>query len=179
MNFTKKLYLVNLTKVLIADLLYLKIWMGERMFNSTVNLVTNVDELISIDKNNQVTNKLQIIAIQAKDFELLKFCDYNFVINIHSMQEMNLEIVKKYFYFMKSSKSREKILFYCCNRDEKKLFDGSVSRFNEYPWDNKDEIIFDEPCPVWNQKTYSFKPPFYINFDGMIRHRLLFLSKFN
>ena len=34
MNFTKKLYLVNLTKVLIADLLYLKIWMGERMFNS-------------------------------------------------------------------------------------------------------------------------------------------------
>ena len=86
MNFTNKIYLINLSKVLIADLLYLKIWMGNELFNSSVHLVNSKDELISVEENNKFEKKLQIIAIQAKDFELLKFCDFNFVLNMHSMQ---------------------------------------------------------------------------------------------
>jgi len=179
MNFTNKIYLINLSKVLIADLLYLKIWMGNELFNSSLNLVTNKDELISIEENNKFEKKLQIIAIQAKDFELLKFCNFNFVINMHSMQEMNFDIIKKYFYFIKNSKSKEKILFYCCNRVEKKLFDGSIIRFDDYPWNENDEILFDEPCPIWNQRSYIFKPPFYVNYMGKNKHRLVFLSKLN
>lgn len=179
MKFTNKIYLINLSKVLIADLLYLKACIGNELFNSSVNLVTNKDELILVEENHKHKKKLQIIAIQAKDFELLEFCNFNFAINMNSMQEMNLDIIKKYFYFIKKSKSKEKILFYCCNRVEKKLFDGSIIRFDDYPWNENDKILFDESCPIWNQRTYMIKPPFYINFMGEYKHRLVFLSKLN
>ena len=59
------------------------------------------------------------------------------------------------------------------------IFDGSIIRFDDYPWNENDEILFDESCPIWNQRTYMIKPPFYINFMGEYKHRLVFLSKLN
>ena len=49
--------------------------------------------------------------------------------------------------------------FYCCNRVEKKLRDGSCINFNEYPWSENDTILFDEICP-WLQKRPVSQIPF-------------------
>ena len=54
--------------------------------------------------------------------------------NIHSMQEMNYNIIDKYFNYIRKSKYKDKILFYCCNRVKKTLFDGEELIFDDYPW---------------------------------------------
>ncbi len=67
------------------------------------------------------------------------------------------------------------IYFYCCNREEKKLPDGTVISFKKYPWKEHDEVLIDDLCP-WHQEYYAFKPPFYRRYDGPIRHRLVKLN---
>ncbi len=52
-----------------------------------------------------------------------------------------------------------KLLFYCCNHQEKKLPDGNISRFADYPWGD-DQLIVDSLFP-WHQNYYSIIPPFY------------------
>jgi len=90
------------------------------------------------------------------------------------MQEMNPDIIKIYFDIIRSSIGKR--YFYCCNREEKILPDGTVIRFNEYPWNsNKDEIIFDELCAFYQKYPISV-PPFWLPFDGPIKHRLARMS---
>jgi len=60
---------------------------------------------------------------------------------------------------------------------KKTLFDGEELIFDDYPWKKNDKIVFDETCPNWNQRTYMSKPPFYVNYDGKHKHRLVFLSR--
>ena len=90
------------------------------------------------------------------------------------MQEMDLHIIDRYFQDMRSIKTK-KLIFYCCNRIEKKLPDGTITKFKEYPWIAEDEIIRDELCP-WHQEFYSFNPPFFRVYDGPIQHRLVSLA---
>ncbi len=175
-NISRKIYLVNLSKVLLIDLIFLKKTFGEKIFNSKVHLVTNKNDLNKAEKITSEDNGIQIIAIEAKNYDLIQYCNFNFVMNIHSMQEMNHKIIEMYFNFIRKSRA-DKILFYCCNRVSKKLFDGTELKFDEYYWKKNDNIIFDEICPLWNQKTYMSKPPFYVNYDGKNKHRLVFLSK--
>ncbi|PPR41509.1 MAG: hypothetical protein CFH22_00541 [Alphaproteobacteria bacterium MarineAlpha5_Bin12] len=177
LNITKKIYLVNLSKVLLIDLIYLKKVFGENKFNNCVNLVQNSDDLQNIEKKSLGANEFQIIALEAKKFHLLEQCNFNFVMNIHSMQEMNYNIIDKYFNYIRKSKYKDKILFYCCNRVKKTLFDGEELIFDDYPWKKNDKIVFDETCPNWNQRTYMSKAPFYVNYDGKHKHRLVFLSR--
>ena len=66
-------------------------------------------------------------------------------------------------------------VFYCCNREEKTLPDGTIVKFDNYPWHLSSEIQEDELCP-WSQKYYSPRPPFYRNYLGPIRHRLVKFS---
>jgi len=40
-----RVILINLNKTLLVDLWYLKLWMGERVFEESVDLVTNKDQL--------------------------------------------------------------------------------------------------------------------------------------
>ena len=89
-------------------------------------------------------------------------------VNIASMQEMNLEQINDYFTLIKQNRNK---IFYCCNRLSKKLPDGSIISFLEYPWQGF-EIIKDELCP-WYQKFPSLRPPFIRKFDGPIQHRLV------
>jgi len=91
------------------------------------------------------------------------------------MQEMDLHIIDRYFQDMRSIKTK-KLIFYCCNRIEKKLPDGTITKFKEYPWIAEDEIIRDELCP-WHQEFYSFRPPFFRRYDGPIQHKLVNLAK--
>jgi hypothetical protein len=68
--------------------------------------------------------------------------------------------------------------FYCVNREEKTLPDGSVIRFNDYPWQSS-EITgwggIDGLCP-WYQEYPSSRPPFWKPFDGTHLNRLIKLE---
>jgi hypothetical protein len=114
--------------------------------------------------------KYDRIFLEAEKYEMLTGMPIDLFINISSMQEMNYNVINKYFDLMRSSTS-ESVYFYCCNRVEKILPDGSVVRFAEYSWNNCN-IIFDELCP-WYQKYPISIPPFWRPFDGPIQHRLV------
>ena len=70
----------------------------------------------------------------ASDHQLLQKCPIDVFINIASMQEMDPPVVKAYFDDMRAVAVNRQLLFYCCNRQEKQLPDGTVSRFADYPW---------------------------------------------
>jgi len=90
--------------------------------------------------------------------------------NMASMQEMPHAEIIRYFAFLRSSTA----LFYCVNRQEKRLIGGEVLRFNEYPWSEKDVIWIDEPCWFYTH-FFSHRPPFLHQFDGPMWHRLALL----
>ncbi len=165
--------LINLTKTLLVDLWYLKLWMGTEVFESSVDLVTDESSL-SKALAKSITNEAggRAIAIQASNHELLRNCPVDLALNIASMQEMNPPVTAAYFDDLRAISSRRELTFYCCNRDEKTLPDGTVSKFNEYPWQANDRVLADELCP-WHQQYYSIRPPFYHSYDGPIRHRLV------
>ncbi len=165
-----KVFLINLTKSLILDLVSLKKSFPSSKFLNSICLVSDKKSLIeSFDV------KYKIVALDSMNYELLQYCPIDLVININSMQEINKDITKKYFDYMRVIASKRTLFFYCCNRELKKLNDGAIIDFFKYPWKDSDEIIVDELCP-WQKKSYSIKPPFFHNYDGTIRHRLVRLS---
>ena len=104
----------------------------------------------------------------------MKMLPVSLFINIASMQEMDMAVIQKYFSIMRTSTVES--YFYCCNRENKTLPDDSVICFSDYPWDEKERIIIDEPCS-WHQQYPSNFPPFRRNFDGTHLHRLIKLNR--
>lgn len=170
-----RVILVNLAKTLLVDLWYLKEWMGDKTFASSVELVTSEEGLARALAPLLPAVSFQVIAIQASNHELLRQCPVDLVMNIASMQEMDPPVIGAYFDDLRAIASHRQLLFYCCNREEKTLPDGTVTRFAAYPWRKGDQILTDELCP-WHQKYYSARPPFYRPYDGPIRHRLVRLA---
>jgi hypothetical protein len=139
----------------------------------------------NMNKDLEVSKKdppSDIIYCHAKDLPHLKNIKFDIIINVASMQEMTPEIVKKYFNFIRSS-SHENNLFYCCNRETKVLPDGEKLRFEDYPWHELDEHLFDEEPPFYKWffsyrvtnrklKICNTSVPFGWLFDGKMRHRL-------
>lgn len=170
-NTTQCVVLVNLSKVLMVDLFYLKLWMGDAKFSESVALLTDSNDCEAILENKSGAG-IRVIAIEAENHELLTKLPSDLVINIVSMGEMNPQHIEGYFNDIRTSVNQHgKCFFYCCNREEKKLPDGTITRISEYPWIQSDQILIDELCP-WHQKYYSFRPPFYRQYDGPIRHQL-------
>jgi putative sugar O-methyltransferase len=170
--------LINLTKTLLVDLWYLKLWMGADKFESAVDLIVNDEDIpLVLEKRSRFAGEgtQQIIAIQASDHYLMKKFPIDMVINIASMQEMNPQTIASYFDDMRDIAKNKKLLFYCCNREEKILPDGTVTKFRDYPWHLSDEILFEGLCP-WHQQYYSTRPPFFRQYDGPIIHKLVALS---
>lgn len=111
---------------------------------------------------------------------------FDLAINIVSMQEMNQDTVKDYFEFMRKH-LREDNLFYCCNRQEKIMPGGEVSKIMDYPWERRDRFLVDQRCP-WHVYFLShhvterglnilgLRIPFVNFFDGVIIHRLAVLK---
>ena len=161
----KNIVLVNLTKTLLVDALYIKKCIGIDTFNTKVKLITESN--FEIDERFRSTDK-NIYLIEAKNQDFLASIKFGLVINIVSMQEMDKLAISKYFEHFLNNKNS---YFYCCNREEKILPDGTIIRFKEYPWKINDEIILDELCP-WHQKYYDFPWPIYKNYDGPIIHQL-------
>lgn len=163
---TSKVILVNLTKTLLIDVHFLKLWLGEKEFDRSVALVTNKQGLLHCIGNKE--NK--VIIIEAKNQELIKYCNIDLAINIASMQEMSLQVINQYFKDLKNVKNKG-LYFYCCNRNEKILPDGTIVKFSNYPWGETD-IVVDELCP-WYKDFYNKKPPFFHKYDGDISHRIV------
>ena len=86
---------------------------------------------------------------------------------------MNPDVIARYFGVLRSIPRR--VMFYCCNRVEKVLPDGTVVRFQDYPWSAQDAVQDDGLCP-WTQQYYSWRAPFVHRFDGQVRHRLVALA---
>src|SRR5205823_5026710 len=76
----------------------------------------------------------KLIAIQASNHTLLRQAPLDLVINIASMQEMDAPVIAAYFEDLRSRQDGRALYFYCCNREEKRLPDGTITRFAEYPW---------------------------------------------
>ena len=159
-NLVEKVILVNLTKTLLVDMIYLK-----RVFK-------NFDSdsiLINDDKDLNLVENFKIIAIQADNYHFLKKIKKDLVINISSFQEMDIEVINNYMNYLYFNKNP--FSFYLCNRIEKILPDGSLIKFSEYGLSENDDIIFDELC-VWHQDFYRLSPPFIVKFDGPHLHQL-------
>ena len=80
---------------------------------------------------------------------------------------MNIGEIQNYMDIIKQKKT----LFYCRNREYKKLYVQEELYFDKYPWGDGLKI-FEENCP-WHQKYYSFKPNFIHKYDGNIKHCLI------
>jgi len=88
------------------------------------------------------------------------------------MQEMDPHVVASYFEDLRAITRKRDLLFYCCNRVEKKFPDGTVTRFADYPWLVDDQVLVNGLCP-WHQHYYSARPPFYRPYGGPFIHRLV------
>ncbi|MCZ8344725.1 MAG: putative sugar O-methyltransferase [Leptospira sp.] len=167
-GFAKKVVLVNLSKTLLVDLIFLKKYIDRKSGLSFA--------LIQESPNNTEENSFDLVALQATRHEIIQSMPIDLFINIASMQEMDIDVISAYFQDMREVAKKQDSYFYCCNRIEKTFPDGTTVRFGDYPWSNLDQVIVDELCP-WHQKYYSLKPPFYHPYDGPIQHRLIKIGK--
>ena len=160
-----KILCINLGKTLMFDVYYTQ----KSLPNARVAIIRKEGE------GEKLINDNDIVFMEAENYHLLMDLPIDLFINIASMQEMNQKTIDLYFSHMRSSTS-DRILFYCCNRLEKRLPDGEISIFNQYPWRNEDKILLDEICP-WYKKFPISRPPFWRTPDGPHQHRLAILQK--
>ena len=115
------------------------------------------------------------IFLPAENYSLLSRMPQDLVLNVASMQEMNISVVRNYMDYIRPKQASENVLFYCCNRGEKRLPAGEIVRFADYGWLDADEVYFDEACP-WYQEFPVGLIPRYLPFDGAHLHRFVALS---
>ncbi len=163
----RKVVVVNLTKPLIADLVFLRKALPD----------THVAWAASPRDMDQALcdPAIDVIAIRADDARLLEQAPVGLAINITSMQEMNLDVTEEYFKILRNSKGT-RTFFYCCNKLSKTLPDGTETRFRDYPWRQGDEILVDEACK-WFNVVSNTSPPFWIVKKFVTWHRFSVLEK--
>lgn len=141
----KKIFSVNLPEVhLVETEMLIRAGLGE-------------DEIMVLAEDKSLEDffsaKQRIGILPAQKAKILKGLNIDVFVNISSMQEMTTEAINSYFDVIKGTNS----FFYCCNRKEKVLPDGSVSRFDQYPWGTPKFLIY-EKCP-WMKKTVNLTRP--------------------
>ena len=169
---SQRVILVNLAKTLLMDLWQLKLVLGNK-FNTDVAVVENKSDILEI--LSLTGNKPIVVAVEAENHQLIQECPIDLAINIASMQEMDPEVIVEYFTDISIASKKHNSFFYCCNRKNKVLPDGTVVNFEDYPWHLSSKVLDDELCP-WHQKYYNFRPPFYHEYDGIHKHRLIEFS---
>lgn len=152
---------VNLTKTLLVDAVYIR------------KAAPAVGQALITAAGDRPDARVQLV--RADDSALLSSLPVSLAVNVASMQEMDPPVVAAYFALLRATPSA-KTWFYCCNREEKILPDGTLVRFDAFPWRPADRIMLDELCP-WHQTYYRKLPPFYHPYDGPVRHRLVELDK--
>jgi putative sugar O-methyltransferase len=162
---TVRIVVINLVKTLLVDLVFIRKAAPKVRFA----LVTGAASM----KAALADETIRVIAVRADDWQLLKEVPATLAVNIASMQEMEPRITAQYLQALRATPS--KLIFYCCNREEKILPDGTVARFEDYPWQVGDTLLDDGLCP-WHQDYYSARPPFIHRYDGPLLHRLAVLA---
>lgn len=163
-KLSKHIFIINLRKTLLVDLIYLEKVIGQKRFNQEVVLINQLDDIKKVDSS------VRVIAIEAENYTFLKLIEKDLVINIASFQEMDMNVIHNYFDYLYAQRNKPFYL-YLCNREEKTLPDGSKIAIAAYNLNNKDKILVDELCP-WHQDFYTFRPPFIKKYDGPTRHQL-------
>ncbi len=137
------------------------------------------------DRPNQSLETFNYCA--AEDMDHLRNFEFDAVINIASMQEMNKLTISKYFALFRDV-IRKDNLFYCCNRISKILTGGEHIIYDEYPWSKDDIHLVDGICP-WQRyffaptyikltnTNFRFPMPTIRKYDGPSRHRVTILNK--
>lgn len=163
-NLVERVYLINLKKTLLVDIIYFKKAIGDSRFKNEVVLINERNSLMKLKKNHKV------VFIEAANYDLLMDVEKDLVINIASFQEMSKKTIDNYFKYIYNG-SKNPFYFYICNREEKELPDGEIIRFENYKFDSDDQILIDELCP-WHQYYYTKRPFFFKKYDGPVRHQL-------
>lgn len=158
-----RVVLVNLTKTLLADLVFIQ----RGLPSVKIALPTTLDSMRCAVSDGEAS----VIAVRADDYHYIREIKIDMAVNIASMQEMNPSTIAGYFAALRESAGGD-YFFYCCNREEKVFSDGTTVRFADYPWTREDSVLVDELCP-WHQQYYTLSPPRYLPYDGPIRHRLI------
>mgnify|MGYP007086426119 CR=1 FL=1 len=142
----KKIISINLSEVhLVETEMLLKAGISESELTIIDSKLTAQEFFLSESK---------IAVVSADDVQYLTDLKIDIFVNLSSMQEMTTVAISEYFSLIKSSNS----FFYCCNRKEKKLPDGSEIRFSEYPWGDA-RFLINEQCP-WMKRTFNLTRPF-------------------
>ena len=165
-SYNGKIILINLTQNLLIDAIYLRRFLP----NKGLALVQDECAYLSALEDESI----DFVLLRADDHRFISSSEIGLAINICSMQEMEIGVVRSYIADLRSSQGNT--LFYCANRVHKVLPGGEVTMFEEYGWTDDDKFLFDEK-PEWQQKYYSWRPPFYFPYDGDIRHALVELAK--
>jgi len=154
------LYSVNLPQALIQDYLIIK------KFN-----ILNDENIKVVNSEEDLNSKnIKLFLIPAEKKSLLKNQNINLFSNIVCFQEIPKTETREYFEIIKNNKG----YLYCCNREEKKLYDGEIIKYYDYPWGDCRKI-FEEECLLY-RKYYSLRPPFIHKIKDKIIHSL---TKFN
>ncbi len=156
-----KIFSVNLSETLINDYMVLK----------QMKLLDDDDIQVIENEHDSILENKKLILVPSHLKEFLSNKSIDLFVNIASFQEMPVKEVDNYFRIIKSTNS----LFYCCNREYKKLIGGEELYFNKYPWGNNTKEL-NEDCP-WHQKLYQTKFPFIRKYDGNMKHCLIDYSK--
>lgn len=165
-----RIILVDLGKTLLFQSFH-----GQRCFPSSKHYLLGADNEWDIDEAD-------FIYSPAERIQDLTHLNVHWAVNIASMQEMNVATVDQYFTFLRTTLVVDN-LFYCCNRAEKVMPGGEVSRFYDYPWDPDDDHLVEAFCPWYKfflsyAKTengptfFGVRIPFVKYFDGIHLHRL-------
>jgi len=124
-----RVILVNLTKALLVDMAFVfKAFPGAGM--ALVRDGGDFDEAMR-------RTDIRVFAVRANSALLLANVPVALGVNILSMMEMDPPVTNVYFDVLRRC-PRARTAFYCCNRVEKRLPDGTVTRFFDYPWDPMD-----------------------------------------
>jgi len=156
-----KIFSVNLSETLINDYMVLK----------QMKLLDDDDIQVIENEHDSILENKKLILVPSNLKKFLSNKSIDLFVNIVSFQEMPVKEVDNYFSIIKSTNS----LFYCCNREYKKLIGGEELYFNKYPWGNNTKEL-NEDCP-WHQKLYQTKFPFIRKYDGNMKHCLIDYSK--
>lgn len=150
-----KILNVNLGKTLFFDVYYTEMAHS----NYSACLLSKDDTCLNDNFN----------FLEAENYQVLSNLNIDMFLNIASFQEMDNSIIDFYFKYIKESKAPNKFI-YACNRVEKKLPDGEVTRIDNYAWDGGIKII-DSYCK-WYDYYPTNKPPFKARFDGDFKEKL-------
>ena len=160
LKIVERVILINLNKTLLVDLIYI---------NKILPSLVDSCILLEDESDTKRIKKQKLVAIRADNYELLKYLQKDLVINIASFQEMNLDVINNYIKYLESN---EKSFFlYHCNREEKVLPDGSITKIKDFKFKKPKKVIVDEICP-WHKNFITKSYPFIVPFDGITRHQL-------